>query len=93
QKATGILSIFDRDRWFILHGDVWLQLTAFQEMIEQNVFEDYDVIVVITVGSGGRASEIAIGNNYLTGSKLKNPLNYSRITVPPLTPTSLEFHV
>lgn len=24
QKATGILSIFDRDRWFILHRDVWL---------------------------------------------------------------------
>ena len=39
----------------------------------QNVLEDYDVIVVITVGSGGTASgiAIAIGNNYLTGSKLK----------------------
>ena len=36
----------------------------------QNVLEDYDVIVV-TVGSRGTASEIAIGNNYLTGSKLK----------------------
>ncbi|CAH3188099.1 unnamed protein product, partial [Porites evermanni] len=44
-------------------------LTAFQEMIEQNVLEDYDDIVV-TVGSGGTASGIAIGN-YLTGSKLK----------------------
>ena len=38
----------------------------------QNVLEDYDVIVVI--GSGGTASEIAIGNNYLTGSKLKKGL-------------------
>ena len=35
----------------------------------QNVLEDYDDIVV-TVGSGGTASGIAIGN-YLTGSKLK----------------------
>ena len=34
----------------------------------QNVLEDYDDIVV-TVGSGGTASGIAIGN-YLTGSKL-----------------------
>ena len=37
----------------------------------QNVLENYYVIVVITVGSGGTVSEIAIGNNYLTGSKLK----------------------
>ncbi|XP_073256234.1 uncharacterized protein [Porites lutea] len=44
-------------------------LTAFQEMIQQNVLEDYDDIVV-TIGSGGTASGIAIGN-YLTGSKLK----------------------
>ncbi|CAH3172569.1 unnamed protein product [Porites lobata] len=36
-----------------------------------NVLEDCDVIVVITVGSGGTASDIAIGNNYLTGSKLR----------------------
>ena len=35
----------------------------------QNVLEDYDDIVV-TVGSGGTASGIAIGN-YATGSKLK----------------------
>ena len=35
----------------------------------QNVLEDYDDIVV-TVGSGGTASGIAVGN-YLTGSKLK----------------------
>ena len=34
-----------------------------------DVLEDYDDIVV-TVGSGGTASGIAIGN-YLTGSKLK----------------------
>ncbi|XP_067034640.1 uncharacterized protein [Acropora muricata] len=44
-------------------------LTAFQELIEQNVLENFDDIVV-TVGSGGSASGIAIGN-YLTGSKLK----------------------
>ena len=37
----------------------------------QNVLEDCDVIVAITVGSGGTASDIAIGNNYLTGSKLR----------------------
>ena len=36
----------------------------------QNVLEDYDDIVV-TVGSGGTASGIAILGNYLTGSKLK----------------------
>ena len=36
----------------------------------QNVLEDYDDIVV-TVGSGGTASGIAIIGNYLTGSKLK----------------------
>ena len=35
----------------------------------QNVSEDYDDIVV-TVGSGGTASGIAIGN-YMTSSKLK----------------------
>ena len=35
----------------------------------QNVLEDYDGIVV-TVGSGGMASGIAIGSN-LTGSKLE----------------------
>ncbi|CAH3176801.1 unnamed protein product, partial [Porites evermanni] len=46
-------------------------LTTFQEMIEQvhYVLEDYDDIVV-TVGSGGTASGIAIGN-YMTSSKLK----------------------
>ncbi|CAH3107203.1 unnamed protein product [Porites lobata] len=44
-------------------------LTAFQEMIEQNVLEDYDDIVV-TAGTGGTAADIAIAN-YLTGSKLK----------------------
>lgn len=44
-------------------------LTAFQEMIDQNVLENFDDIV-ITVGSGGSASGIAIAN-YLTGSKLK----------------------
>ena len=36
----------------------------------QNVLEDYDDIVV-TVGSGGTASGMAIIGNYLTGSKLK----------------------
>ena len=35
----------------------------------QNVLKNFDDIVV-TVGSGGSASGIAIGN-YLTGSKLK----------------------
>ncbi|CAH3145905.1 unnamed protein product [Pocillopora meandrina] len=44
-------------------------LTAFQEMIDQNVLKNFDDIVV-TVDSGGSASGIAIGN-YLTGSKLK----------------------
>lgn len=44
-------------------------LTAFQELIEQDVLDNFDDIVV-TVGSGGTASGIAIGN-YLTGSKLK----------------------
>jgi len=44
-------------------------LTAFQEMMEQNVLENFDDIVV-TVGSGGTASGIAIAN-YLTGSQLK----------------------
>ena len=39
----------------------------------QNVLENFDDIVV-TVGSGGSASGIAIGN-YLTGSKLKYALN------------------
>ncbi|XP_074633133.1 uncharacterized protein LOC141891953 isoform X4 [Acropora palmata] len=44
-------------------------LTAFQELIEQNVLENFDDIVV-TAGTGGTAAGIAIGN-YLTGSKLK----------------------
>ncbi|KAL9964244.1 hypothetical protein ACROYT_G027857 [Oculina patagonica] len=45
-------------------------LTAFQEMMmNQNLLENFDDIV-ITVGSGGSAAEIAIAN-YLTGSKLK----------------------
>ncbi|CAH3172523.1 unnamed protein product, partial [Porites lobata] len=46
-------------------------LTAFQEMMKKvhYVLEDYDDIVV-TVGSGGTASGIAIGN-YMTSSKLK----------------------
>ncbi|CAH3157723.1 unnamed protein product [Pocillopora meandrina] len=39
-------------------------LAAFQEMIDQNVLENFDDIVV-TVGSGGSASGIAI-DNYLT---------------------------
>ena len=39
----------------------------------QNVLKNFDDIVV-TVGSGGSASGIAIGN-YLTGSKLKYALN------------------
>ncbi|CAH3185433.1 unnamed protein product [Porites lobata] len=69
QKATGILSIFDRDVGGSSYTGMFGYLTAFQEMIEQNVLEDYDDIVV-TVGSGGTASGIAIGN-YLTGSKLK----------------------
>ncbi|XP_074633132.1 uncharacterized protein LOC141891953 isoform X3 [Acropora palmata] len=46
-------------------------LTAFQELIEQNVLENFDDIVV-TAGTGGTAAGIAIGN-YLTGSKLKKP--------------------
>lgn len=44
-------------------------LTAFEEMINQNLLENFDDIV-ITVGSGGSAAGIAIAN-YLTGSKLK----------------------
>ncbi|XP_022800920.1 bifunctional D-cysteine desulfhydrase/1-aminocyclopropane-1-carboxylate deaminase, mitochondrial-like, partial [Stylophora pistillata] len=48
-------------------------LTAFQEMMDQNLLEDFDDIV-LTVGSGGTAAGIAIAN-YLTGSKLK----YSKI--------------
>nr|XP_058963320.1 uncharacterized protein LOC131790157 isoform X2 [Pocillopora verrucosa] len=44
-------------------------LTAFQEMKGQNMLENFDDVVV-TVGSGGGASGIAIGN-YLTESKLK----------------------
>jgi len=44
-------------------------LAAFEEMINQNVLEDFDDIVM-TVGSGGTAAGIAIAN-YLTGSKLK----------------------
>ncbi|KAL9965383.1 hypothetical protein ACROYT_G029177 [Oculina patagonica] len=44
-------------------------LTAFQEMINQNVLKDFDDIV-LTGGTGGTASGIAIAN-YLTGSKLK----------------------
>ena len=39
----------------------------------QNVLENFDDTVV-TVGSGGSVSGIAIGN-YLTGSKLKYALN------------------
>lgn len=44
-------------------------LTAFQEMMNQNLLEDFDDILM-TVGSGGSAGGIAIAN-YLTGSKLK----------------------
>ncbi|PFX26631.1 bifunctional D-cysteine desulfhydrase/1-aminocyclopropane-1-carboxylate deaminase, mitochondrial-like [Stylophora pistillata] len=44
-------------------------LTAFQEMMDQNLLVDFDDIV-LTVGSGGTAAGIAIAN-YLTGSKLK----------------------
>jgi len=44
-------------------------LTAFQEMMNQNILENFDDIVM-TVGSGGSAAGIAIAN-YLTGSKLK----------------------
>ena len=51
-----------RSWWFLLI--VWMSF-----IFLQNVLEDYDDIVV-TVGSGGTASGIAIGN-YLTGSKLK----------------------
>nr|XP_058956305.1 uncharacterized protein LOC131783562 isoform X1 [Pocillopora verrucosa] len=44
-------------------------LTAFQEMMDQNVLEDFDDIVM-TAASGGSAAGISIAN-YLTGSKLK----------------------
>ncbi|XP_078367021.1 uncharacterized protein LOC144651036 [Oculina patagonica] len=44
-------------------------VTAFQEMMNQNLLEDFDDIV-LTAGTGGSASGIAIAN-YLTGSKLK----------------------
>ncbi|XP_022788903.1 bifunctional D-cysteine desulfhydrase/1-aminocyclopropane-1-carboxylate deaminase, mitochondrial-like isoform X2 [Stylophora pistillata] len=44
-------------------------LTAFQEMMDQNLLEDFDDIVM-TAASGGTAAGIAIAN-YLTGSKLK----------------------
>jgi len=44
-------------------------LTAFEEMMNQNLLENFNDIV-ITVGSGGSAAGIAIAN-YLTGSKLK----------------------
>uniref|UniRef100_A0A6P8H7S4 D-cysteine desulfhydrase 1, mitochondrial n=1 Tax=Actinia tenebrosa TaxID=6105 RepID=A0A6P8H7S4_ACTTE len=44
-------------------------LQCFAELVDQKVLEHYTDIVV-TVGSGGTASGLAIGN-YLTGSKLK----------------------
>ncbi|XP_078380990.1 uncharacterized protein LOC144663796 [Oculina patagonica] len=44
-------------------------LTVFQEMMNQNLLENFDDIVM-TVGSGGTAAGIAVAN-YLTGSKLK----------------------
>jgi len=44
-------------------------LTAFEEMISQNLLEDFDDIVM-AAGTGGTCSGIAIAN-YLTGSKLK----------------------
>ena len=67
--------IFFRLLFFLLSScNLWvlssfhLLFVCFSYFI-QNVLEDYDDIVV-TVGSGGTASGIAIGN-YLTGSKLK----------------------
>ncbi|XP_070538127.1 uncharacterized protein [Ptychodera flava] len=44
-------------------------LEGFNELIQQNVLEDFDDLV-FTTGSGGTAAGLAIGN-YLTGSKLK----------------------
>ncbi|KAL9965368.1 hypothetical protein ACROYT_G029159 [Oculina patagonica] len=44
-------------------------LTAFKEMINQNLLEDFDDIV-LTAGTGGSVAGIAVAN-YLTGSKLK----------------------
>ncbi|XP_014670068.1 PREDICTED: bifunctional D-cysteine desulfhydrase/1-aminocyclopropane-1-carboxylate deaminase, mitochondrial-like [Priapulus caudatus] len=44
-------------------------ITQFQELIEQGVMNRFDDIVV-TIGSGGTACGLAIGN-YLTGSKLR----------------------
>ncbi|XP_020893648.1 putative D-cysteine desulfhydrase 1, mitochondrial [Exaiptasia diaphana] len=44
-------------------------ISAFQELIEQKVLENFDDIV-LCIGSAGSAAGIAIGN-YLTGSKVK----------------------
>ncbi|XP_006823418.1 uncharacterized protein LOC100378838 [Saccoglossus kowalevskii] len=44
-------------------------IEGFRELMRQNVLEDFDDLV-FTIGSGGTAAGLAIGN-YLTGSKLK----------------------
>ncbi|KAL9979751.1 hypothetical protein ACROYT_G017459 [Oculina patagonica] len=52
-----------------MYMSIFGYVTAFQEMMNQNLLEDFDDIV-LTAGTGGSASGIAIAN-YLTGSKLK----------------------
>lgn len=48
---------------------LWGYLTAYQELMEQELWDRFTDVVVCS-GSGGTSSALAIAN-YLTGSKIK----------------------